>query len=52
MDDEHNELRHVLKDSKTGTVYLVVVFALLRDPVESKQAPSREEPVNEVDEVD
>ena len=52
VDDEHNELRYVLKDSKTGKVYLVVVFTLLRNPAESKQAPSQEEPVNEIDEVD
>ncbi|KAJ5684467.1 uncharacterized protein N7477_000812 [Penicillium maclennaniae] len=52
VDDEHNELRYVLKDSKTGTVYLVVLFTLLRNPAESEQAPSSGEPVNEIDETD
>ncbi|OQD77458.1 hypothetical protein PENDEC_c002G04333 [Penicillium decumbens] len=37
VDDEHNALRYVLKNSKTGKVYLVVVFTLLRNPEASSQ---------------
>jgi hypothetical protein len=31
VDDDHNGLRYVLKDVKTGRVYLVVLFTLLRE---------------------
>lgn len=32
VDDEHNELRYVLKDPKTGRVYLVVSLTLVGNP--------------------
>jgi hypothetical protein len=38
VDDDHNGLRYVLKDVKTGRVYLVVLFTLLRE----KEGPAQE----------
>lgn len=35
VDDEHNELRYVLKDVKTGRVYMVVLFTLIDDSAPS-----------------
>jgi hypothetical protein len=52
VDDEHNELRYVLKDSKTERVYLVVLISLLRNSAENTQAPSQEEAGDDIDEVD
>lgn len=50
VDADHNELRYVLKNSKTGTVYLVVSFTLLpnqetspTENVEGAENPSQDD---------
>jgi hypothetical protein len=43
VDDDHNGLRYVLKDLKTGRVYLVVLFTLLRE----KEGPTQEDVAQE-----
>lgn len=44
VDDEHRELRYVLKDVKTGRVYLVVLLTLISDS--DSAPPSKEEDVD------
>ncbi|KAJ5669098.1 hypothetical protein N7462_010168 [Penicillium macrosclerotiorum] len=37
VDDDHRELRYVLKDSRTGTVYLVVLFSLVKCDLDGEE---------------
>lgn len=44
VDEEHRELRYVLKDVKTGRVYLTVLLTLIDDS--DSAPPSKEDDVD------